>query len=203
MSKTKNNKEIAIYKSKDGKIKLDVNVDSETVWLSQRQISKLFSTTQSNIGMHIQNIYKSRELTKKATAKESLVVQTESKRTVQRKIILYNLDAIISVGYRVNSKQATQFRIWTTDILKQYLIKGHVLNEKRLKQLGVEKIKDIKNALSLVMHAIEKRDSNCNETISLLKVIQDYSGALDLLDRYDHGKVKIEKSKLARKKAKK
>jgi prophage maintenance system killer protein len=196
----KDNKEIAIYKSKDGKVSLDVNINKETVWLNQKQIAELFAVNRPAITKHLSNIFKSKELKENSVCS---ILEHTALDNKKYKTKYYSLDAIISVGYRVNSKQATQFRIWATNILKQYLIKGHVLNEKRLKQLGVEKIKDIKNALSLVMHAIEKRDSNCNETISLLKVIQDYSGALDLLDRYDHGKVKIEKSKLARKKAKK
>jgi hypothetical protein len=122
------------YSSDDGSVKVEVIIDGETVWLPLNRIAELFGTSKQNISYHIQNIYKEGELERAATVKEILTVQNEGKREVRRKIEYYNLDAIISVGYRVNSAQATTFRIWATKTLKEYLIKGFNLDDERLKQ---------------------------------------------------------------------
>ena len=126
--------ELLIYQTDDNQIQIDVQFDGETVWLSQNQISQLFNQTKQNISLHINNCFKEVELVRDATVKESLTVRKEGKRIVKRKIEVYNLDVIISVGYRVKSKQGTQFRIWANTILKDYLVKGYALNEKRLAQ---------------------------------------------------------------------
>jgi len=126
--------EIIIYETDKKLIQVEVEFDGETVWLSQSQISKLFNQTKQNTSLHINNCFKEGELQRKATVKESLIVQKEGKRTVKRKIEFYNLDVIISVGYRVKSKQGTQFRIWANSVLKEYLVKGYAINEKRLAQ---------------------------------------------------------------------
>ncbi|OGI72864.1 cell filamentation protein Fic [Candidatus Nomurabacteria bacterium RIFCSPHIGHO2_02_41_18] len=123
---------IIMYSSSDGILKLEVPIDGETVWLSQKQMAELFGCTLENIIFHLKNIYESGELVEKATTKESLVVQKEGTRSVKREIQAYNLDIIISVGYRVNSIRGTQFRIWATNKLKEYIIKGFVLDDERL-----------------------------------------------------------------------
>ncbi|MDO9512103.1 MAG: RhuM family protein [Bacteroidales bacterium] len=128
------NSEIKIYQSENGQAEVHVKFDKETVWLSQKQMAQLFGKDVDTIGLHLRNIYKSEELEESATAEESSVVQIEGKREVRRKVKLYNLDAIISVGYKVNSKRGIQFRIWATNVLKDYLVKGFSLNEKRLVQ---------------------------------------------------------------------
>ena len=112
----------------------EVTIFDETMWMTQRQMAEVFGTTASNINVHLGNIYQSRELSKDSTIKEFLIVQLEHGRSVRRKFFFYNLDAIIAVGYRVNSTQATRFRIWATQILKEYIIKGFALDDKRLKQ---------------------------------------------------------------------
>lgn len=127
------NSQIIIYKSEDGRIKLDVRFDGNTVWLSQNMMADLFQTTQQNVSIHIQNIYDEGELVSEATHKKYLSVQTEGKRSVQREIDFYNLDMIISVGYRVKSAIATRFRIWATQKLREYIVKGFVLDDERLK----------------------------------------------------------------------
>ena len=125
-----------LYSSSDGDIKIDVRLEDETVWLTQKLIAELYQTTPQNITIHLKNIYESGELEEKATCKDFLQVQIEGNRQIKRKQKFYNLDAIISVGYRVNSYQATQFRIWATKTLKEFIIKGFVLNDERLKQGG-------------------------------------------------------------------
>jgi hypothetical protein len=149
------NSEILLYQTEDGQTKIDVRLEEETVWLSQVQMVELFQTTKQNISLHIKNIYEEGELDKKSTVKDYLTVQTEGKREVQRNLIYYNLDVIISVGYRVKSHRGTQFRIWATTQLREYLIKGFILNDERLKETGhnnkyfdelLERIRDIRSS---------------------------------------------------------
>jgi hypothetical protein len=130
--KEKETKNIILYSSLDGSLKLEVPIDGETVWLSQKQMADLFDCTLENVIFHLKNIYESGELAEKATTKDYLVVQKEGNRSVKREIQAYNLDAIISVGYRINSIRGTQFRIWATNKLKEYIIKGFVLDDERL-----------------------------------------------------------------------
>ena len=122
-----------VYQTEDGKLKIDVRFEGETVWLTQQHMTDLFQTTKQNVSLHIQNLYEERELERRATVKESLTVQMEGKRSVQRRVEFYNLDVIISVGYRVKSLRGTQFRIWATQRLREYIVKGFVLDDERLK----------------------------------------------------------------------
>ena len=122
-----------VYQTEDGKLKLDVRFEGETVWLTQQHMTELFQTTKQNVSLHIRNIYEERELERRATVKESLTVQLEGSRSVQRRVEFYNLDVIISVGYRVKSLRGTQFRIWATQRLREYIVKGFVLDDERLK----------------------------------------------------------------------
>ena len=164
---------LVFYKSEDGNIQLNVKLEKDTVWLTQSQMSNLFGVDRTVIVRHIRNIYKSAELYEDATCAKNAQVQEEGGRTVRRTIAYYNLDMIISVGYRVNSKNATQFRIWATSILKQYLIKGYAINDQRLQQLG-EVIR------------IMKRTQNELDAKQVLSVIENYNTSLTLLDDYDH-----------------
>jgi hypothetical protein len=125
--------EMLVYQTENGMIRLDVRLENETVWLTQAQLVELFQTTQQNISQHIQNIYEEEELTQEATHKKFLLVRQEGDRQVQRNIDCYNLDMIISVGYRVKSLIATRFRIWATQRLKEYIVKGFVMDDERLK----------------------------------------------------------------------
>ena len=128
--------EILIYQSEDRNTRIDVRLEDETVWLTQTQMADLFQTTKPNISMHVKNVFAEGELDSRATVKESLSVQNEGGRVVQRKIDLYNLDVIISVGYRVKSPRGTQFRIWATQKIREYIVKGFTLDDERLKNAG-------------------------------------------------------------------
>lgn len=122
-----------VYQTQDGKLKIDVRFEGETVWLTQQHMAELFQTSQQNISLHLQNIYAEGELEIEATHKESLSVRQEGKRSVRRRVDFYNLDAILSVGYRVKSAVATRFRIWATRLLREYIVKGFILDDERLK----------------------------------------------------------------------
>lgn len=146
--------QILIYQTEDGNTKIDVRLENETVWLSQTQMVELFQTTKQNISLHIRNIFEEGELHEDSTVKEYLTVQNEGSRSVKRSVGYYNLDVIISVGYRVKSHRGTQFRIWATQRLKEYIIKGFTLDDERLKAAGqiryfdelVERIRDIRSS---------------------------------------------------------
>ncbi len=157
MAKDKNqsDSEFLLYSTEDGKVNIEVRIEDETVWLSQTQMAELFQTTKQNISLHIRNIYDEGELYEASTVKDYLTVQTEGLRRIQRNLHLYNLDVIISVGYRVKSHRGTQFRMWATQLLKEFLIKGFVLNDERLKETGLsnqyfeelfERIRDIRSS---------------------------------------------------------
>lgn len=133
------NNKIIIYSTKGGETKIEVAVENETVWLSQKQMAELFDCTTENIIFHLKNIFESGELSEKATTKDSLVVQKEGNREVKRTVRLHDLDAIISVGYRINSLRGTQFRIWATQKLREYMVKGFVMDDERLSEGGVKR----------------------------------------------------------------
>jgi prophage maintenance system killer protein len=176
---------IAFYQASTGESIIEVRVEGDTVWLSQAQMQDLFQQTKQNISLHITNIFNENELQKGATVKESLTVRKEGKREVQRQIEYYSLDVIISVGYRVKSPRGTQFRIWANKVLKDYLIKGFAIDRSRLQQQS-RQLEDLRQTLKLLGNVIQSNDLNSEETTGLLKVITDYSYALDVLDQYDH-----------------
>lgn len=183
--------EIIIYNSKNNQTEIEVQFDGDTVWLSQTQMALLFEQTRQNISLHINNCYKEGELKKTATVKESLIVQTEGERKVKRKIDYYNLDVIISVGYRVKSKQGTQFRQWATQRLKDYLVQGFAINEKRLQE-ATGKFQDLNNAVKLAAKAGNSELLTTGEAKGILGVIEQYAYALETLDKYDHQNLTIE-----------
>ena len=185
--------EIEIYTTKEG-IKLEIKFDGDTVWATQRQIAELFKTTSQNITLHLKKIYSEEEVDAISTCKEYLQVQKEGKRLVERKQLFYNLDAILSVGYRVNSKRGTQFRQWATQRLKDYLVKGYAINEKRLQE-EQQRYSELKKAVVLLERVAKTKDLSNNEAQCLLKVLGDFTIALDILDQYDHQQLKIGKSK--------
>lgn len=165
--------ELVLFNSCDGEVSLSVAVDNETVWLTLDQISALFQRDKSTISRHIRNVFLESELNRSATVAKFATVQEEGERKVERKIDYYNLDVIISVGYRVKSKRGVEFRKWANSVLKQYIIKGYAANEVRLKQLG--------NVVRLMNRTRDSLDSR-----QVLSVIERYSSALALLDAYDH-----------------
>ena len=144
-----NNSEIQIFTTKDGKTEIEVQLDNETVWLNQYQLESLFETDRTSVNRHISNIYKTEELEKKSTCAKIAQVQKEGDREIKRKIKYYNLDVIIAVGYRVNSKRGTEFRIWANKILKDFLIKGFSINEKRLSKQN-EQLRELKESVKIL-----------------------------------------------------
>jgi len=183
--------EIILYRSPDGKAALDVRLEQETVWLNQRQMAELFDKDTDTIGLHIRNIYKEGELTRKGTTEQSSVVQNEGGRQVRRKVNFYNLDVIISAGYRVNPKRGTQFRIWATNVLREHLIRGFTLNEKRLREQE-QKLADLRRTVGLLEQTLAHQAIGLDEAKGLLQVITDYAYAFTTLDRFDHGTLAIE-----------
>lgn len=141
--------DVILYCSEDGAVQMDVHLDRETVWLNQRQMAELFDKDTDTIGLHISNIYKEGELRRKGTTEESSVVQNEGGREVRRKVNFYNLDVIISVGYRVKSLRGTQFRQWATKVLRQHLVQGYTLNETRLREQN-QKLDDLRRTVGLL-----------------------------------------------------
>ncbi|MCD8309333.1 MAG: virulence RhuM family protein [Clostridia bacterium] len=184
----KNKSELIIYQTEDGETKINVTLENETVWLTQAQMAELFQHTPQNITTHIKNIYEEGELDINSTCKEFLQVQTEGSREVKRSVKFYNLDVIISVGYRVKSKRGTQFRIWANKVLKEYLIKGFTMDDERLKQYGggnywkelLDRIRDIRSSekmlyrqvLDLYATAVDY-DPHSDKSISFFKIVQN------------------------------
>ncbi len=181
---------IEIYKGKDNQTHVKVKFVEETVWLSQKEMAELFERDSDTISLHLKNIYTEEELVESATTELFSVVQKEGKRKVARKIKYYNLDAILSVGYRVNSKRGTQFRQWATQRLKDYLVKGFAVNEQKLKA-SQEQLGALKQSIKLLENVVSKKQLTSDEAVGLLKVVTEYSHALDLLDQYDHQRLVI------------
>ena len=183
--------QIEIYKSPDNATQIEVTFDNETIWLSQKNIAEIFDKDTDTIGLHLKNIYKEGELEEIRTTELFSVVQKEGKRNVNRKIKYYNLDAIISVGYRVNSIKGTQFRQWATQRLKDYLVQGYAINEKRLQE-ATGKFKDLQNAVKLAAKAGNVDALTTVEAKGILGVIEQYAYALETLDKYDHQRLTID-----------
>lgn len=184
------NGQIAIYQTVDGQTQIDVRFEQDSVWLTQRQMSEVFDTTPENILMHLKNTFRDAELDESATAKDFLVVQTEGKRRVERNLKHYNLDAIISVGYRVSSKRAVQFRQWATQRLKEYLVQGYTLNQQRL-EAQQEKMDELRQAIALSARLIHNKNLSPDESRGILTILEKYSHALTVLDDYDHQRLQV------------
>jgi len=175
--------EIQLYMSDKGELSLEVRVEDETIWLTQKQMSQLFQKDVRTINEHIINLFKEGELEKKSTIRKFQIVRLEGNREVLRKIAFYNLDVVISVGYRVKSIQGTRFRIWATRILREHLLK------KKLK----EEEKELSPVVKLISQVTMSYDLSKDEALGLLKVISDYSYALEILDKHDHQKLELGK----------
>lgn len=184
------NRQIEIFKSDDGSTEIEVQVDKETVWLNQYQISDLFLTDRTSIGRHITNIYKTNELDESSTCAKIAQVQKEGKRIVTRQIGIYNLDVILSIGYRVNSERGRQFRIWANKILSDYLFNGFALNEKKLKEQN-EQLNELRQSVKILGNVLNFKTLTNDESVGLLKIISDYAYALDILDQYDYQRLEI------------
>lgn len=175
--------DITIYQSESGTVEVRLDKTHETVWLSQRQMAEVFDTSSENVLMHLKNIFKEGELAEAATAKDFLAVQTEGKRQVKRSIKHYNLDAIISVGYRVNSKRAVGFRQWATQILREHLTQGYTLNRQRLEANA----RELEAALLLVKKAALSPQLLADTGRGLVDIVSRYAQTFLLLQRYDEG----------------
>jgi prophage maintenance system killer protein len=184
MNKTQ---DIVIYRTDDGTARIEVNLRDETVWITQKQMAELFTTERSVVTKHINNILKTKELRQKSVCANFAHTAADGK-TYQTQF--YNLDMIISVGYRVNSKRGTQFRIWATNVLKQHLIEGYTLNEKRLRAQQ-EKYRELLNAVQLIGQIADRRELSSGQAEELIRVIRDYAYGLDLIDGYDHQRLEV------------
>ena len=183
--------QIVIYQTEDGQTQIDVRLENETVWLTQAQMAELFETDRTSIVRHINNIYKADELEREATCAKIAQVQTEGKRQVTRTIPYFNLDMIISVGYRVNSKRGVKFRQWANRVLKEYLVKGYAVNERIRK----EQIGELRQLAGMLGRTIQNKTLLSNdETNALFEVVTDYTYALDTLDNYDYERLSIDKT---------
>jgi len=169
--------QIEIYQTADNETQIDVTFERDTVWLSQKLMAELFEKDSDTIGLHLKNIYAEKELDENSTTELFSVVQTEGKRKVERDIKFYNLDAILSVGYRVNSKRGTQFRQWATQRLKDYLVKGYAVNQKRLEQL--------QTVVDIIQKSGSSSELSSSEAKGLLEIITNYTQSFILLNQYD------------------
>ncbi|KYJ86940.1 cytochrome C [Sulfurovum riftiae] len=172
--------DIVIYE--DGTLTIGARVEQESIWLSQKQMAELFEVDSDTISYHLKNIYKSSELSKESTTEKISVVQKEGTREVKRKISFYNLDAIISVGYRVNSQKATQFRIWSTNILKQYILEGYALNKERLRQ---QKLEELDKTIQLIKQGLKNQELSLQEAKGFVEIVGSYAKSWALLQGYD------------------
>lgn len=187
---------VILYRTEDGRTALDVRLAGETVWLTQAQIADLFAVNVPTISKHIKNIYADRELTRKATVSKMETVRREGKRQVTRTVEFYNLDMIISVGYRVNSARATRFRIWATQTLKDHLIHGYTLNERRLREKGLS---EAEQAIQLLSRTLTRHKLVNEEGRGVLEVISRYAKSWLLLKEYDEERLAVpERRKPAR-----
>jgi hypothetical protein len=167
--------QVVLYREPGGRIDLQVRLEADTLWLSQKQMSELFTTERSVITKHLRNVFTTGELEEKSNVQKMHIPNSD------RPVAFYSLDAILSVGYRVNSKRGTQFRIWATQVLRDYLLCGYTVNERRLKELN--------QTIRLVTEIAQRRPLSSDESSALLATIRDYSYALDVLDDYDRDRV--------------
>ena len=186
---------IEIYKVAKGEIVFNVDEKQETIWATQEQIAQLFDVQVPAIAKHLNNIYKSGELQMDATFSKMEKVQIEGDRKVKRNIKLYNLDAIISVGYRVNSRKATDFRIWATKVLHHYVVDGVAINERRLKELDAKKLREIEGALGIVKRLVAASELSAGEAGGILEVITKYAPSFKILQEFDEGHISFVKGK--------
>jgi len=175
--------ELLVYETPDGDVRVEVKLDRDTVWLTQRQMADLFDTSTDNVGLHLKNIFADSELDEAATTEDFSVVQQEAKRRVRRDVKHYNLDAIISVGYRVNSRRGVRFRQWATQTLRDHLVRGYTLNRQRFEHNA----RELEAALALVRKTAAGEALSTDEGRGLVDVIARYTQTFLLLQRYDEG----------------
>jgi len=180
--------EVLVYEAPDGEVRVDVRLERETVWLTQRQMAELFDTSTDNVGLHLKNVYSDNELEEPATTEDFSVVQTEGKRRVQRNLKHYNLDAIISVGYRVNSRRGVRFRQWATRTLRDHLVRGYTLNEHRLAERGLQ---EARQTLDLLARTLANQALVDDTGRAVLELIVGYADTWRLLLEYDEDRLAL------------
>ncbi len=186
-----NRGEIIIYRAEDNTVQLDVRMENETVWLSLNQMAMLFDRDKSVISRHIRDVFREHELSKEATIAKNATVQIEGGRVIVRQIDYYNLDVIISVGYRVKSQRGVQFRQWANRVLKEFIIKGYVINEK----IRREQLSDLRQLVQIVGRTVQsKAVESADETQAIFDVVLDYTYALDTLDNYDYERLTVKET---------
>lgn len=195
------NKSIVIYKTEDDRIELKISLKKETLWMDQKSIAELFNVNVPAISKHISNILDQQELKSNRTISKMETVQKEGQREIKRNIDVYNLDMIISIGYRVNSRRATQFRIWATNVLRKYLIEGYAINQNRLES-DVERYRQLSAQVKTLKKVVENETFTLGQSKELMKIIADYADGLEIIDQVDHQSLEIPKN-LTRAKAKK
>jgi len=178
--------EVVVYEAPGGEVSLSVRLEEETVWLTERQMADVFQTTRQNINQHLQVVFLDGELDRAATSKDFLLVRTEGRRRVRRAVAHYNLDAIISVGYRVNSKRAVRFRQWATRTLRQHLVSGYTLYERRLAERG---LREARETLNLLARTLRSRSLVSNTGEAVLDIITGYADTWRLLLEYDEDRL--------------
>lgn len=189
-------KQLEVYKIRDGEVVFDVDIEKETIWATQEQISKLFDVDRTVIGRHLRNIFRDGELDEERVCAKNAHTAADGKTYLTK---FYNLDAIISVGYRVNSRKATDFRIWATGVLHNYLVDGVAVNERRIKELDEKKLKNLEGTLGLVKRLMMKNELSAGEASGILEVISKYSNSFKALKQFDDGRVIFKKSPKSRK----
>ena len=177
--------EVVLFQSEDGNSRLEVQLDQETVWLSQEQMTALFARDQSVVSRHIRNIFKEEELDEKSNMQKMHIANSD------RPVVFYNLDVIISVGYRIKSTQGTRFRQWATRVLRDHLVKGYTIHEQRLREEAA-KLRGLQQTVDLLARTLATQELVTEVGKDVLRVINDYAYALNTLDRYDHGTLAVE-----------
>lgn len=179
------NSEIIFYQNQEGDIQIEVQLENETVWLTQAQMAELFNKARTTITEHIRNVFKEGELDENSVCRKFRHTADDGKTYETN---YYNLDVIISVGYRVKSKQGTQFRIWANNILKQYIIKGYAIQD----NIKIEQYKSLRQTVHLLANVLQNKELSADEATGLLTVVTDFNYALDILDKYDHQALTID-----------
>ena len=197
MTETHDSRQLEIYKMVEGEVVFDVDREEETIGATQAQISKVFGVDRTVVGRHLRNIFKDGELIEKSVCAKNAHTAADGKTYQVR---MYNLDAIISVGYRVNSKKATDFRIWATKTLKNYVTKGIVVNERRLKELPERRLREVEGMMAVVQRLIQRNELDVGEANGVLEVITRYTRSFEALKEYDDGHIVLSRGRRARKK---
>ena len=188
-------KRVEIYRGLEGEVVFDIDAENETIWATYEQIASIFGVDRTVIVRHVNNIYKNGELERSSTCAKNAQVRKEGNRMVRREVDLFNLDMIISVGYRVNSKKATNFRIWATNVLKKFVTNGVAVNKHRLEAMKekreVKKLHDVEDVMALVRRLTARNELDAGEANGVLEVISKYAGSFKTLEEYDDGHIDL------------